>query len=775
MWARGALLLALMAAKASAQSGETAMIATAAGGSAGRGRAHMCRAADALPSSLVPAAPPPLPPPTLVLQLSDLHLSNWTSPSLTAAKGAPGPDAAAFAAGPLAGWRPAALLLTGDLTHAKGRDGQTRQSGAEWEAYGGLVGAFGAALGGGGRILDVRGNHDAFDVPRRGDRAGDGFATHGASAARAGGGRVLPAAVARGAVAHGGADGAPPPLPSCPSLLLLGVDATPSPGLRGSNNFAGVVPRALAEGAASAASRLHAAADAACDGEVRPPLLAYGHYPLATLASPRGAPPLARVLSAASSAADAYVAGHLHSLFGPRMRRALPRAGGGALAELEAAAWTDDRRFRVATADAGALAFTDAHWASPAGPDAWRDEGGPVLAWPDGVRVGDWLLHTSYPPDGRLAAAPAPTSARVVRVLALAACVDGRCPEAPERVVARFECAPSRARGDLPLARAPPAPGDALGVTLWAADWPATGGCAPGDASAILTAEASRGDRAATGPPTPAPLVAGAPGVAAATLPADDVTPTERFFLAANWRAAAARLFHGLWAAHFFVALLLPRALASLSLGPRLDAWVATVPALARPAAAVLTWPVAALADNAARPSVWLPQAAYSAFLQVGPWAIVRSLSAAPPGLLFPFGVLLRLPGGGGGAERADAAATPPPWTRVPTPDAVRVGALHLAFVVGPSTLWLAGLARRRRRAAARGGGRAVLDAAVTLLSFLPVAYFARGFAAAFAWQVGGPLAIAAAPGLTWCAPLALALAACTRARAPPPGRVKAV
>ena len=63
--------------------------------------------------------------------------------------------------------RPAAWVITGDLTDAKTKDySGSRQYEEEWEAYRGVV----EEAGDGAVWLDIRGNHDNFDVPHPGHR-----------------------------------------------------------------------------------------------------------------------------------------------------------------------------------------------------------------------------------------------------------------------------------------------------------------------------------------------------------------------------------------------------------------------------------------------------------------------------------------------------------------------------------------------------------------------------------------------------------------------------
>jgi hypothetical protein len=80
----------------------------------------------------------------------------------------------------------------------------------------------------------------------------------------------------------------------------------------------------------------------------------------------------------------AVLSGHLHSAFGQRLHRLHPTPAGGRLADLETAAWKDDRRFRLVGVDGGSLSFLDLFFHTrsapgmPGRPDAaaMQDPGG---------------------------------------------------------------------------------------------------------------------------------------------------------------------------------------------------------------------------------------------------------------------------------------------------------------------------------------------------------------------------------------------------------------
>ena len=860
------------------------------------------------------------------------------------------------------------LLVTGDLTHAKTRDGGTRQSRAEWKAYGELL--EGLERGAGiseTLVLDVRGNHDGFDVPGRGS-AQDHFpefaaagrrsrSAEGKKGAAVADRRVYAAAVsASGEVTHlddavddeslvasspPSSSSYPAPLPSCPALLLLGIDAAQDPGLSGSNNFAGRLTLELSEKVVSAARVLRRAAAAACGNggasasspsSSSPPLLAYGHFPLSTveksaassgrerrrekkekgksggvsslpssspsskdgsdLPLPSLPPSLSDLLSSRLVSADAYVAGHLHSLFGGRMHRALEKEEASSerngnddndnavLAEWEAASFADSRRFRLLVADRGHLTFSDWHWHSPAGPAAYANStmsndahedasttptpfvsaavSATAALQPSRAAAGAWLLHLSSPPDARFAASSGGSTSSglalgSLRALALPLALGGgggggasRDPLPPGRVRALWRCVPSGQRGGAELLPVS-SPSSSSSSFFFEAPWPEgeKEGCPAGDHVAEVELEAfAEGAAGGGGAAGGKEEEAAAAAVAAARAPARPValvpspsssssSPSlrttvgvgphgprfplpvdnsrfEAFFLSVDWARFARGLFWALWGGWLLAGLLLPRAAAVAfrqsqrkkkvnnktengddDLGDALsDAASRARPAVVGPlVAGLLTWPLVAAVDNAsssssgsgeeeeeterganneggdggdgkssasssssssssssfsfssffsAAPRLWRLQVLYACYIALGPWAVVRTLSASPPGLYFPWGVLVQMPSAGAAAEvhasddgiGAAAASSLSRLLRVssvfsflsslsavPTPDAARVGAMHLCLCVAPFSLWLAAVVsalRRgeRRRTKVVGGGAAAAAAA---------------------------------------------------------------
>lgn len=393
-------------------------------------------AAGAARADAAPAAPGL---PTVLLHLSDMHFSTNVAKYWRLFGDREG-DMGLFAAAVAPALAPRAVLVTGDLTDAKTAPGAGLQQEAEWAAYRAMLRNLTAASGGGGGagawslpesvVLDVRGNHDCFNVAERGGPAdywtrstaegrrsgprarvflhaafppgaarptqvlrADGVAAAGAcSSSRHGDGGFVGVAGDRSSGAAGGALG------DCPAAWLLGVDASPAPGLKSPTNFVGLVRPALLAEVEARLLDVAARHPARCGPPV---VVAYGHYPLSTLEQPpaRWTPAvllhhalrnpasmqgLAVVLAAHN--VTAYINGHLHSAFGHRLHRLHPTQAGGHLAELETSAWKDDRRFRLLAVDSpraigggaglragelqrpAVLSFMDLHFHGPGSP-----------------------------------------------------------------------------------------------------------------------------------------------------------------------------------------------------------------------------------------------------------------------------------------------------------------------------------------------------------------------------------------------------------------------
>lgn len=735
------------------------------------------------------ATTPTLPPPTLLLHLSDLH---FASPPRPHTLGDAGADLGALGSA-LRHAHPAALLITGDLTHAKAPHGGSRQAQPEWRAYRRAVNALAAGLGwddtrvSADRLLDLRGNHDAFAVPARGGPA-DEFPSWAGEGRRAPAARVVVSAasveagVARvGDGAYGGA---------CPAACLVGVDVTPTPGPAGANNFAGWVggdaslDAALRAGAAQCVDD-HAAACAAA-GLPRPAVLAYGHYPLATVARPLpragGARPPSLAASLAAAGASTYLAGHLHAVFGDRLHRLIEGGDGTGdgdahatpLAEVVAAAWATERALRLVAVDGGVTSFLDLRMRGGPGEAtgvaaahrpppfslAFEGVGAGVGGAPgEGAAVvGRHALLITSPGDARYGAGPVAPGHTLLRVLAIPVCASPD-PEAPCRpdpppggLTAALTCRPS---GAMPPPLALARPDEAAAPHLWQGVWPADDSlCPAGDGS--VEVRVTSGDWASASPTVVAWLrrPSGAPEVPPPRPPLT-TTRLAAWAVAVDWQAAARTSFYGLWAAHFCGALLAPRMAGGASAAAGLEAAALRAPGgrPGRALAAWLVWPAASLCASAGATGPWLAQTLYALLLLAGPWGVVAPFGPAAPGVRALYGPagFTRLGGGG------PAGGAPAPSLYVP--DAARVGALHLVGAVAPCTAWVAASAAAVGRARrARAPGLSLATRAGLVAGGAASAASCAAFAYRFAWQLGGWTAIAASPGLTWTWFLAAAL-----------------
>eukprot|EP00891_Asterochloris_glomerata_P003733 jgi/Astpho2/3733/Aster-04917 len=454
------------------------------------------------------------------VHVSDLHLSHHHQHWYQVAGDNEG-DLKLLAERVLRPLQPGAVVFGGDLVDAKTLLMQGLQYEDEWQAshaYRRVLEHVTTVTGlPESRLLDVRGNHDTFNVPSRlgdfftqysaqGRRNGSAWVTathlaplHTPSTQAAGAHVVMrPAAGFHGLKLHVSAQ--PESTGDCPPAVLLGLDATQSPGLRGPTNFVGIADTSNMEelrGVLAEQADLHRQ----CRHPV--PIVACGHHPLSTiwqkdlsLLQPLDLISPTTFQGLLSSAGVlAYLNGHLHGAFGKqlhRMHKAGPagqvlglkacsfRVQPGYLLELEAAAWKDQRRFRVAAVDQGRLAFADLHLVTPSRPSTQM---GNLTAGQIGISG----VHTEVKVSSHVVLLTSPTDARFsqlgagslrqqypdIRALALPVELDGKQGPAVVKAWIQWQCQTGAQRGAKALT-----PADGSG-RLFEAAWDPAISCGP--------------------------------------------------------------------------------------------------------------------------------------------------------------------------------------------------------------------------------------------------------------------------------------------------------
>ncbi|XP_045615253.1 transmembrane protein 62 isoform X2 [Procambarus clarkii] len=215
--------------------------------------------------------------------------------------------------------KPAAVLVTGDLTNSKTYGVKLAQLPQEWSIYQRSV-KDRLALNNSTLWLDIAGNHDNFDEVKQAH-----FKAH-AVQVDFGKSRTAKATVIRSI--HG------------QNITLLPLDASLKPGIR-AYNFLGYLPDEEFK------DLLNAAQEARTKGNI---VLFYGHYPTSTIVSSKD---LRKLLAMGS----AYLCGHLHTGFGfidPMWTR-----HPNGLMEVELADWFHNHRYRIMSVDNGQVTWLD--------------------------------------------------------------------------------------------------------------------------------------------------------------------------------------------------------------------------------------------------------------------------------------------------------------------------------------------------------------------------------------------------------------------------------
>ncbi|BHF61258.1 Transmembrane protein 62 [Sparganum proliferum] len=213
-------------------------------------------------------------------------------------------------------------MVSGDITDAKlqNRAGSMQFS-EEWTVYDDIIRKSGVLNY--TKWLDMRGNHDAFNVPSP-DHADNYYRQYSVQ------GRNFPQSYM---INHRKPYG---------TYSFVGLDACPSPGSKRPLNFFGVITTDLAQMLEVFSSK------ASTSNQT----FWFGHYPTSTIISPgfdlRGL---------MSKTTFAYFCGHLHTLMRavPYMYAIQPEG----FFELELADWRDSRFFRVVAVDNDLVSFVD--------------------------------------------------------------------------------------------------------------------------------------------------------------------------------------------------------------------------------------------------------------------------------------------------------------------------------------------------------------------------------------------------------------------------------
>lgn len=253
---------------------------------------------------------------TWFVHVTDLHISKFYVPERTS-------KFLELVSELLKHVEPSVVVVTGDLTDAKTPDySGSRQYREEWEDYNKAVTL--AKSRNKTVWLDIRGNHDNFDVPHL--QHEQNYFKEYSSQGKEGNLQSYLKIVEHNKVRIG----------------FLAVDSTLKPGPRRPFNFVGALNRAELDHLSKLAKKSEAEADAT---------VWFGHYPTSTIVSPQ--PGLRSLMSSGL----VYLCGHLHNLHGLAYRMVVRHKTG--LREAELTDWKDNRFYRIMALDNGILSFKD--------------------------------------------------------------------------------------------------------------------------------------------------------------------------------------------------------------------------------------------------------------------------------------------------------------------------------------------------------------------------------------------------------------------------------
>ena len=256
------------------------------------------------------------------VHLTDLHISKFRSPERTL-------DLQRFCRFLRAGLAPPVVVVTGDLTDGKTPNnvGSTQYE-DEWISYKNLWKNY-CVENNQTLWLDIRGNHDTFDVKSDQDKT-NYFNQYGVEGNKR---SYLKTLRFEGK-----------------KYAFVGIDATLTPGPKRPFNFFGSLTQEHMDQVESLLEEGQQFNDAG--------FVVFGHYPLSTVVSP--SPGIKTLVGNAQP--NAYLSGHLHNLLELANEMYTKQPEG--YLDLELADWKDHRLFRVAALDRGHLSFTDQRFSS---------------------------------------------------------------------------------------------------------------------------------------------------------------------------------------------------------------------------------------------------------------------------------------------------------------------------------------------------------------------------------------------------------------------------
>lgn len=563
------------------------------------------------------------------VHLSDLHISEFEDASR-------GPDLEDLASSFLSILKPELLVVTGDLTDSKTSYGRAKQIPQEWTTYRQVMDSVRNSTGLAWKdVLDVRGNHDTFDVPHR-SHPRDYFSKFAASAGYWVNSRIRLTPLFEPGQAGG----------MCAVAWLVGVDLSPEPGLRGPTNFVGFAQDVLVSDLDKALTDLRSTWVGGCE----PVVIVFGHYPLGFVAYQfqdywgingfnSGYPTLESVFLKHGVAA--YLCGHLHEKFGRQLHRVVT-SDGRSFAELETADWKFSRRLRIVVVSGGDLSFVDLIYC-PGGNDSSTKS-----FWPEDrdMIIGRYVAVVASPASAYyspLGSGPSRGFPSLFRALVVP--VEGN---SDGQVYLTWFCNGGKndSSGKVEMRSR-----DAR-KTVYEIERPATMQCQGRFVTVRVEVEEKGKFDSASGFIRVHLGMAYAPMIYPHTL-------KEKFTLSTMWVQSARLLFSLVWFVHTFGLLIIPRLLCSnecfafaafktlekstevkgtknatflLSLGSLVQICVDATRGLALHWVQRVCWASQATA-------FWIGELVFCMYILLGPWAVLNTLEDYPPCILFRFGI----------------------------------------------------------------------------------------------------------------------------------------